>query len=109
MKYLIHFALVSVIFAMGIFNNVLADLSDKDDEILLPRYTNVDVEIMYDSNGTDLYENVNVFDKTQNEKPCLVISNIDLERSEILFLEGIRATIYDHDSGKLLKIYTSCK
>ncbi len=106
--YILFFGIT--IFFAGIINvNAHSCMLEEEDENHLHNFRNVDVEIKYKGNGVDYYENVDVFDKTNEEKPCLGISHKDPGRSEIVMLVGVRVHIYDHDTGELLEIYYSCK
>lgn len=109
MRYLGLSTIVVAIIATCIFYNAQADSPDKEKKMLKPTYTNVDVEIKYDWNGAEYFKDVNVWDKTQNEKPHLVISHKDRGCCEILILEGVRVTIYDHNTGKTLNVYSTRK
>jgi len=106
MRYLIKIIISTVILVASILNAALAELPGEENKNLAPKYKNVDLEIKYDENGTEYLENVDVFEKTEDAKTYIIISHIDKGYSEILVTAGVRITIYDHDTGKILHIYS---
>jgi len=92
-----------------LINNGTADNHENDDQTISPDFKNVDVVIEHDHDGVEYLDIVDVFDKTKNEKPHLLITRKKLGLSEIRIMERITVLIYNHESGELLKVYYSNK
>ena len=74
-----------------------------------PTFSNVDVLIKCDWSGNERFEKVDVVDNTKSIAPHLVILKGKHKRAEIRIINGVEVLIYNHDTGILLKTYTSHK
>ena len=106
MRYFILITMNIALLATGILNTAFAGMPGEENKNLTPKYKNVDLEIKYEWSGTEYLENVDVFEKIEDHNTLIVISHKDEGYCEILITAGVRITIYDHDSGKVLHIYT---
>jgi hypothetical protein len=68
-------------------------------------FSNVDVVVNCDWGATDKVENVSVFDQSNAKEPHLTIYEANGETFEIILAKGIKVSVIDHKSHKLLKTY----
>jgi hypothetical protein len=81
----------------------------KDSLKFSPAFYNVDVSIKCEWGVNERFDKVDVVDSTKSIAPHLVILEGEHIRAEIRIIKGVEVLIYNHDTGILLKTYTSHK